>query len=182
MHEMKCWLLYNSGNIIGPLFKCIKNVPVGKTIFLEEELFQLSVWKGWGGVVLGLLSSGCVFLVSKLMRNGPLFRTNDWTTTTWYTLMETTKMWICTKWIFEYPKGNIMRLLFKLHQKCTSRKDNYFLLLQKSYFIYCLKQALFFNTCCAKKLKLKDKTQAKNSRKKLILSEGRPSNLRKSRK
>ena len=28
-------------------------------------------------------------------------------------------------------------------------------------------QALFFNTCCAKKLKLKDKTQAKNSRKKL---------------
>ena len=40
----------------------------------------------------------------------------------------------------------------------------------------------FFNTFCAKKLKLKDKTQAKNSRKKLNLSEARPSNLRNSRK
>ena len=32
-------------------------------------------------------------------------------------------------------------------------------------------QALFFNTCRRKKLKLKDKTQAENSRKKLNLSE-----------
>ena len=43
-------------------------------------------------------------------------------------------------------------------------------------------QALFFNTCRRKKLKLKDKTQAENSRKKLNLSEAPPSNLKNSRK
>ena len=45
-----------------------------------------------------------------------------------------------------------------------------------------LTQALFFNTCRRKKLKLKDKTQAENSRKKLNLSEAPPSNLKNSRK
>ena len=35
-----------------------------------------SVWMGWTGVVLCILSSGCVFVLSKLMRNGPLFRAN----------------------------------------------------------------------------------------------------------
>ena len=40
----------------------------------------------------------------------------------------------------------------------------------------------FFFTSAAKNLKLKPKTQEKNSRKKLNLSEARPSNLRNSRK
>ena len=35
-----------------------------------------SLWMGWTGVVFCILSSGCVFVLSKLMRNGPLFRTS----------------------------------------------------------------------------------------------------------
>ena len=44
-----------------------------------------------------------------------------------------------------------MRLLFKLHQKCTSRKDNYFLLLQKSYFIYLKVPAMISRNLIARK-------------------------------
>ena len=49
MHEMKCWLVYNSGNIIVPLFKCIKNVPVGKTFFWKKSYFDYPYrWAGAG--------------------------------------------------------------------------------------------------------------------------------------
>ena len=39
-------------------------------------ILSWSVGMGWTGVVLCTLSSGCVFVLSKLMRNGPLFRAN----------------------------------------------------------------------------------------------------------
>ena len=39
-------------------------------------ILSWSVGMGWTGVALCTLSSGCVFVLSKLMRNGPLFRAN----------------------------------------------------------------------------------------------------------